>query len=232
MKCAIYLLLIFLAACGEELPPEEPGQGLRRTQELSADDNLVASELSNLRKVCNHLSMKDRYFQGNVINSDQQFDFQTEYKACEDTDKSSGLVSLALQQSGTIIKFVKSSGQADYFSDYEGMEQGLIAPFCERVNQTTGSILRYMETGNKVSWIYPLGTNTTYCPNDTNTLCVVIEEGISSVAASAMITERHSFAIADATYGAKEGMVITRMLESTTDCAESYRYLFSSLKAE
>ena len=229
MKNAIYLLLILLISCGEELPPKEPGDELRSTQELSTSGNLVFSEINILKQVCNYLRAKDRYFKSNVVNSNQEFDFETQYKDCGSTETITNTVSLSIQQSSNQIKFYKTSGEGQYFTDYEGHEQGLIAPFCEMITQENSSVARYIVNGNKVNWIYPLGTNTTYCPEDINTLCVVVEGGIVTDDDLATITERHSLAIGTRKYKNRQGMIITRILESTDSCDQNNSYLFSKL---
>lgn len=228
MNVTALLTLIFLVSCGEQLLPEEPGQGLRRTEELSVDDKLVSSELNTLRQVCGHLKSKDNFFQGNIINTSAQFEFSTESKNCEDEERISSDVTLEVQQTGTLVTFINLSQEGEFFSDYEGFEQGLIAPFCDKISQTISTIPRFIKSGNRISWVYPLGKNPTYCPDGDDTLCVVIELGEVTSEYSATVDERHSIAISNRNTS-RRGMVITRMLESTSNCSEGYRYLFSNL---
>ena len=232
MKHVIFLLLTFLIGCGEEIPPIEPSEELRRTEQLSANGNLTASEVTTLKQVCNYLRLKDRYFKSNVINTNEQFNFETQYKDCSGSETVSGSISASIQQSGTQIKFYKVSGQGRYFADYEGLDQGMIAPYCDKLDDTTSTIARFMVKGDFVTLIYPLGFNPDYCPEVDNTLCVVVETGVSSDEDLATITERHTLSFANRKFETRQGMIISRILESSENCEETNSMFSSKLTNE
>lgn len=222
------LLLIFLCSCGPVELEVSEGQGLNRTETVNTTNRLENYELASLKEVCNLLKIKHNYFKQNVINFNKQFDYYISKKICSDSEVSKSEVSLQLVSSGTNISFQKVSGDGDFFSEYESREQGIIAPFCQKALTTIGSFERSIVSGNKVSWIYVISNNSTYCPKTIGTFCVIVENGQKLNDQQAVIIERHSMAISKV-YGQTQGMIVGRKFETKQSCDDSYRSLYSEL---
>lgn len=230
MKNLIPLLLILLnSSCGPIELEETTGQGLNRIEEINLSNRLESFELNSLRQVCNHLKVKDSYFKSSVINFNKEFNFEVTKKTCLEADEQTNEVLLKLISNGTNISFEKVSGNGDYFSNYESNSQGIIAPFCNKLYSNIGSFERFIIVGNKISWIYLMTYNPTYCPRTNSTYCVVIENGEILNSQQAKIIDRNSMAINNMIGQSTEGMIVGRKYETSQGCESSFRSLYSEL---
>lgn len=224
-----FLIILILASCGPVELEVTDGQGLRRIEEINSNNRLDNYELEALREVCNHLKVKDNYFQSSVINFNRQFEYLVTKKNCSESSGETNEVTLSLLSVGTNVFFDKVSGTGDFFSNYESNAQGIIAPFCNKLYTTMGSFERFILSGNKISWLYLTAFNQTYCPESNSTYCVIIENGETLNTEQAKVVDRHSMAISKSVGQKIEGMVIGRKYESSVGCDEGYRTIYSKL---
>lgn len=240
MHIFLFIFLLFFVACGEEVQPFGQGEGLRVIQEINTKDTLTKDDRKVLKKICGFLSEKDEYFQNKVVNQNKSFEYSSTHKECSEDQSLKDSVSVNVLGSENGISFQHLDGAGKFFSDYQGRNQGLIAPFCDKVLESS-KMPRHIVNGDKVTWIYPVGSSENFCPDQFQTICVmvkiadIVESDSDSdsdsdyIVGAGKVREMHYFSIAADSKRYIDGMLVGRTMESTTSCSEGYYFQYSKL---